>query len=117
MSTTRFSTTIGSAPISTRAWNRLSASINAIGTGPFLQHWAKSCPMWTIWERWRNSASDWLTTVFVQQGHYAAQCPNTLIGWSPALEIERIGDLLDHDPAYFIAASPLGVAATSQERT
>jgi hypothetical protein len=34
----------------------------------------------------------------------------------PDLEIERIGDLLDHDLPDFFAASPAGVVATNQER-
>jgi len=62
-----------------------------------------------------------LTTVFVHQGHYAAQSAaqstNTVIEPSPDLEIGRIGDLLDHDLYDFLAASPVGVAATNQERT
>ena len=57
-----------------------------------------------------------LTTVFVRQGHYAAQSANTLIDPPPDLEIERIGDLLDHDLADFLAATPSGAAAT-KERT
>jgi hypothetical protein len=61
-----------------------------------------------------------LTTVFVHQGHYAAQyaapSADTVIDPPPDLEIERIGDLLDHDRADFLAASPLGIAATNQER-
>jgi FMN phosphatase YigB (HAD superfamily) len=58
-----------------------------------------------------------LTTVFVHQGHYAAQSANTVIDSPPDLEIDRIGDLLDHHLPDFLAASPLGVAATNQERT
>ena len=58
-----------------------------------------------------------LTTVFVHQGHYAAQSANTVIEPPPDLEIGRIGDLLDHDLSDFLAASPVGVAATNQERT
>jgi FMN phosphatase YigB (HAD superfamily) len=58
-----------------------------------------------------------LTTVFVHQGHYAAQSANTVIDPPPDLEIQRIGDLLDHNPSDFPAASPVGVAATNQERT
>jgi FMN phosphatase YigB (HAD superfamily) len=65
-----------------------------------------------------------LTTVFVHQGHYAtqsaaqsaAQSANTVIDPPPDLEIERIGDLLDHNLSDFLAASPMGVAATNQER-
>ncbi|TMG83881.1 MAG: HAD family hydrolase [Betaproteobacteria bacterium] len=62
-----------------------------------------------------------LTTVFVHQGHYAAQyaaqSANTVIDPPPDLEIERIGDLLDHDLSDFLAVSPIGVTATNQERT
>ena len=58
-----------------------------------------------------------LTTVFVHQGHYAAQSANTVIDPPLDLEIERIGDLLDYELSDFLAASPLGVAATNQERT
>jgi FMN phosphatase YigB (HAD superfamily) len=58
-----------------------------------------------------------LTTVFVHQGHYAAQSANTVIDPPPDLEIERIGDLLDHGLPDFIATSPIGVAATNPERT
>ena len=62
-----------------------------------------------------------LTTVFVHQGHYAAQSAaqsaNTVIDPPPDMEIGRIGELLDHDLSHFLAASPLGVAATNQERT
>jgi hypothetical protein len=58
-----------------------------------------------------------LTTVFVHQGHYAAQSANTVIDPPPDLEIERIGDLLDHDLPDLLAAAPIGVAATNQERT
>jgi len=62
-----------------------------------------------------------LTTVFVHQGHYAAQFAaqpaDMAIDPPPDMEIERIADLLDHDLSAFLAASPLGVAATNQERT
>lgn len=58
-----------------------------------------------------------LTTVFVHQGHYAAQSANTVIDPPPDVEIERIGDLLDRDLPDFLGTSPLGVAAKNQERT
>ena len=62
-----------------------------------------------------------LTTVFVHQGHYAAQFAaqpaNTMIDPPPDLEIERIADLVDHDLSNFLAASPFRLAATNQERT
>ncbi len=68
----------------------------------------------------KRALGEKLTTVFVHQGHYAAQyaaqSANTVIDPPPDLEIERIGDLLDHDRADFLAASPLGIAATNQER-
>jgi len=57
-----------------------------------------------------------LTTLFVHQGHYAAESADTVIDPPPDLEIERIGDLLDHDLPDFFAASPAGVVATNQER-
>jgi FMN phosphatase YigB (HAD superfamily) len=68
----------------------------------------------------KRALGEKLTTVFVHQGHYAAQyaarSADTVIDPPPDLEIERIGDLLDHDRADFLAASPLGVAAANQER-
>ena len=57
-----------------------------------------------------------LSTVFVRQGHYAAQSIGTVIEPPPDIEIAQIGDLLDLDLADFSAASPTGVAATQQER-
>jgi FMN phosphatase YigB (HAD superfamily) len=57
-----------------------------------------------------------LTTVFVHQGHYAAQSADTVIDPPPDLTIERIGDLLDYDLSDFLAASPAGVAAMNQEQ-
>jgi hypothetical protein len=48
---------------------------------------------------------------------FAARSANTVIGPPPDLEIERIGDLLNHDLSDFLAASPIGVAAMNQERT
>jgi FMN phosphatase YigB (HAD superfamily) len=67
----------------------------------------------------KRALGEKLTTVFVHQGHYAAQYAaqaNTVIDLPFDLEIERIGDLLDRDRADFLAASPLGVAAANQER-
>ena len=64
----------------------------------------------------KRALGEKLTTVFVHQGHYAAQTTNTAIDPPPDLEIERIGDLLDHDRADFLAASSLGVAAPNQEQ-
>jgi FMN phosphatase YigB (HAD superfamily) len=68
----------------------------------------------------KRALGERLTTVFVHQGHYAAQSAaqsaDTVIDPPPDLEIERIGDLLDHDRADVLAASPLCTAATNQER-
>ena len=64
----------------------------------------------------KRALGEKLTTVFVHQGHYATQSASTVIDPPPDLEIERIGDLLDHDRADFLSASPLGVAAANQER-
>ena len=64
---------------------------------------------------------DKLTTVFVHQGHYAAQfvaqSPGAAIDMLPDLEIERIGDLLDHDIGDFLVASRVDIAATHREPT
>jgi FMN phosphatase YigB (HAD superfamily) len=57
-----------------------------------------------------------LTTVFVHQGHYAAQSIGTVIDPPPDLEIERIGDLLDHDLSAFVAAAAIGGTAIHEER-
>jgi FMN phosphatase YigB (HAD superfamily) len=65
----------------------------------------------------KRALGEKLTTVFVRQGHYAAQSADTVIDPPPDLAIERIGDLLDHQLSDFPAASPAGVAATNQERT
>jgi FMN phosphatase YigB (HAD superfamily) len=56
-----------------------------------------------------------LTTVFVHQGHYAAQAAQAVIEPSPDLEIERIGDLLDHISSDFPAVPPTGATVTHQE--
>src|SRR6202049_1415457 len=53
----------------------------------------------------KRALGEKLTTVFVHQGHYAAQSASTVIDPPPDLEIERIGDLLDHHRADFLAAS------------
>jgi FMN phosphatase YigB (HAD superfamily) len=58
-----------------------------------------------------------LTTVFVHQGHYAAQSAGTAIDPPPDLEIGRIGDLLDLGLSDLTAALPIGAVATNQERT
>jgi FMN phosphatase YigB (HAD superfamily) len=47
-----------------------------------------------------------LTTVFVRQGHYAAEPADRAIGPLPDLSFEHIGDLLDCQPSQFHAATP-----------
>lgn len=62
---------------------------------------------------------DTLTTVFVRQGHYARQFDDAAayaaIDPAPDFAIARIADVLDCDPADFLAAR--GVATIQQERT
>jgi FMN phosphatase YigB (HAD superfamily) len=58
-----------------------------------------------------------LTTVFVHQGHYAAQAAHAVLEPSPDLEIERIGDLLDHNSSDLLAALPTGARVMNQEGT
>jgi FMN phosphatase YigB (HAD superfamily) len=58
-----------------------------------------------------------LTTVFVRQGHYAAQSANLVSGPPADMEIEWTGDLLVHDLADFLVASPIADATTNPERT
>ena len=65
----------------------------------------------------KRSLGEKLTTVFVRQGHYAAQSADMVIDPPLDLEIGRIGDLLDRELFDFSAASPVGVAATNRERT
>ncbi len=57
-----------------------------------------------------------LTTVFVRQGHYAAQSAATAVDPPPDLEIEHIGELLDRDLPDLLGASPLSVAVKHQEQ-
>jgi FMN phosphatase YigB (HAD superfamily) len=56
-----------------------------------------------------------LTSVFVRQGHYAAQSATMVIDPPPDLTIDRIGDLLDRDLSDFPLAPPIGLAAVNQE--
>ena len=62
-----------------------------------------------------------LTTVFVRQGHYAMEyasaARSTAIDARPDLQIDRIGDLLELQLSDFLAAAPIGAAATHQEQT
>jgi FMN phosphatase YigB (HAD superfamily) len=58
-----------------------------------------------------------LTTVFVRQGHYAAQSDLAEIDPRPDMQIERIDALLDHDLGDFLAAAPIGDMAANQEQT
>ena len=58
-----------------------------------------------------------VTTVFVRQGHYAHD-PKALAQYPPAdVNLERIGELLNHDLAGLVAAASSGVGtARSQEQ-
>ncbi len=58
----------------------------------------------------KNTWGSRVTTVFVRQGHYALD-PRILAA-NPAADvsIERIGDLLDHDPASFTPRTAKGAA-------
>ena len=57
-----------------------------------------------------------LTTVFVRQGHYAAESAAAAIDPPPDLSVEHIGELLGFDHSHFSAAAPAHPAATSQEQ-
>ncbi len=46
---------------------------------------------------------DKLTTVFVRQGHYAAEAANTVIDPPPDLVIDRIAELLEYNLSRFLA--------------
>ena len=54
-----------------------------------------------------------LTTVFVRQGHYAAESVNAVIDPMPDRGIERIGDLLDCQLPDFFAAAPAPAAVAT----
>lgn len=56
-----------------------------------------------------------MTSVFVRQGHYAAESAGTPIDPAPDRVIERIGDLLACDLPYFLTAAPARRAALSLE--
>jgi len=71
----------------------------------------------TLLAAMKRVLGDKLTTVFVRQGHYAAQAADADIEPQPDRVIERIGDLIDHDLSDFTSAPSAGAAATNQERT
>lgn len=50
----------------------------------------------------KRSLGERLTTVFVRQGHYAAESAGRAIDPPPDLSLERIGDLLDCDLSPFL---------------
>jgi len=59
-----------------------------------------------------------LTTVLVRQDHYALDSEKTVLKPRPDITIERIADLLDREPSYFlIATSALNVATNQQARS
>lgn len=57
-----------------------------------------------------------LTTVFVRQGHYAADSEHDDIDPPPDITIERITDLLELERSHFLAAVSTHAAATNQEQ-
>jgi FMN phosphatase YigB (HAD superfamily) len=65
----------------------------------------------------KQALGERLTTVFVHQGHYAAQSASTVIDPPSDLEIGRIADLLDHDLSDFLDASRNKVASKEQVPT
>jgi len=54
-----------------------------------------------------------LTTVFVRQGHYAAESINAVIDPAPDRRIERIGDLLERQLPDFLVAAPATAAVAT----
>jgi FMN phosphatase YigB (HAD superfamily) len=63
---------------------------------------------------------DKLTTVFVRQGHYAAEflaAPSRREAGAADLEVDRIADLLDHDLSDFVAVTEAGTPVTDKEPT
>jgi len=65
----------------------------------------------------KRALGEKLTTVFVHQGHYAAQSSHMVIDPLPNVNIERIADLLDYDLADFLDASGIDVTNTGQKPT
>ena len=65
----------------------------------------------------KQALGERLTTVFVHQGHYAAQISDTATDPRPDMDIERIADLLDHDLGDFLDASRNKVASKEQVPT
>ena len=64
----------------------------------------------------KHILADTLTTVFVRQGHYALEAPNTVINPAPDLSIQRIGKLLDFDVTDCLPeAAPTCAANLQQE--
>jgi hypothetical protein len=47
-----------------------------------------------------------VTTVFVRQGHYALDPQNVALYPAADITVERIGDVVDHDLAAYLAAAP-----------
>jgi FMN phosphatase YigB (HAD superfamily) len=47
-----------------------------------------------------------VTTVFVRQGHYALDPQNVALYPAADITLERIGDIVDHDLAAYLAAAP-----------
>ena len=62
----------------------------------------------------KRALGEKLTTVFVRQGHYAAESPDTVIDPAPDRSIARIGDLLDYDLTGLVDAGRLSDATTNR---
>ncbi len=56
-----------------------------------------------------------LTTAFVRQGHYAVESVDKVIELAPDMSIDRIGDLLDIERSYFLAAASTRDATTKEQ--
>ena len=61
----------------------------------------------------KHAMGDNLTTVFVRQGHYAAESATAIIDPLPDRVIERIGDLCDLDLAWFLSSASMPDAQPS----
>ena len=55
----------------------------------------------------KRALGESLTTVFVRQGHYAAESVGVVIEPAPDLCVDRIGDLISQDLSFFLSAAPM----------
>jgi FMN phosphatase YigB (HAD superfamily) len=65
----------------------------------------------------KRALGERLTTVFVHQGHYAAQSSNLVIEPNPNLDIQQIAGLLDYDLTDFLDVSRSDTASKDKEPT